>query len=371
LLAAGANFLNGLALHLFLHLPGFLEDLGADELVIGAIVGTMSASAIAVRPVAGRAMDRSGRRVVILAGGALHVVACGLFLTVHELGVWLVVVRAIQGIAQGAIFSSLFTYAADVVPAERRTEGIGLFGVSGLLPIAFGGLIGDLVLSHGDYADLFMLSGALALGGLLIAIPLREPERPKGAAGPGFLAALKQRDLWPIWVLGASFATALASTYAFIKRFVEEEHVGTVGLFFAAYATAAIVLRVFFGWMPDRFGVPRTLYPALVAIAASLAVVALARDSVVLAVAGVLSGLGHGFAFPILSALTVTRAHPSDRGSAIALFTAIFDAGIVLGGFVFGAIAEASDLRTMYALAALMPIVGLMAFHFWERRRAA
>ena len=39
-----------------------------------------------------------------------------------------------HGIAAALLFSALFTYGTDVVPASRRTEGIALFGVSGLLP---------------------------------------------------------------------------------------------------------------------------------------------------------------------------------------------------------------------------------------------
>lgn len=366
-LAGVANFLNGLAINGMLHLPGFLEDLGAGDLLIGALVGTMSAAAIVVRPLAGRVMDGSGRRVVILAGSAVHTVACGLYLTVDDLGPWLFAVRILQGLAQGALFSALFTYAADMVPAERRTEGIGLFGVFGMLPIAFGSLMGDFVLAHWTYRELFVVITALSFAGLCVSIPLREAERPLAAPG-GFLAAIGQRKLWPVWVLGATFATALSSAYAFFKRFVEVEHVGSVGIFFTAYAVAAIILRVFFGWVPDRVGFRRVLYPALILIAASLAMVAIARSPIEIAAAGVLAGLGHGATFPILSALTVTRAEPTVRGSSIALFTAIFDAGVLVGGFAFGAIAETTDLRTMYWVASVLPVAGVLAFHLVERR---
>jgi MFS family permease len=369
-LAGIANFLNGMAINGMLHLPGYLVELGADDLDIGMIVGTMSGAAILVRPFAGRVMDGSGRRVVILIGAVLHVIACGLYLTVDELGVWIVVVRILQGIAQGAFFSALFTYAADLVPAERRTEGIGLFGVFGMLPIAFGSLLGDLVLAHGEYRHLFIAITAIAGGALLFSLPLHDVERPKAAPG-GMWTAIGQRKLWPVFFIGAMFATALASTYAFFKRFVEEEHVGSVGTFFTAYAAAAIVLRVFFGWVPDRFGFRRALYPALISVAASLAVVGLARESIAIGVAGVLAGLGHGFTFPILSALTVARAEPNVRGSSIALFTAIFDAGILAGGFTFGAITEATDLRTMYLCASALPIIGVVIFHAVERRVAS
>ena len=373
MLAGTANFLHGLALHGYLHLPGYLAELGAGEVTVGAIFGLMSGAAIAIRPLAGRVMDGSGRRVVIVAGGVLHLFACVLFLTVSSIGPWLVVVRVIQGVAQGALFSSLFTFAADIVPASRRTEGLGLFGVFGILPFSLGGLLGDFVLARGTYHDLFLVSAVIALVALLASLPLREPERPRGAAGPGagFFGALRQRDLLPIWVVGSLVGVAAAGVYTFVKMLVEQEHVGTVGLFFTAYALSAIVLRVFFGWVPDRFGVKRSLLPAVVSYGVALAVLALAHDTTSMVIAGILAGLGHGFSFPILSALVITRANPADRGSAMALFTAIFDAGILIGSPVLGVLAHLSNLRTMFAVAAIVPVTGAVAFYLSDRARVS
>lgn len=369
-LAALANLLHGLALHAYLHLPGYLETLHADEIVIGVIVGTMSGAAIVIRPLAGRVMDASGRRVVIIAGGVVHLLACSLYLSVESVGAWLVVVRTIHGFAVGALFSSLFTFAADIVPASRRTEGIGLFGVSGMLPISLGGLLGDFVLARGTYRDLFAVTAVIALLALLGSLPLKEPERPRGAAGLGFFGALKQRDLVPIWVLGSMFAMGLAGAYTFVKTFVEETNAGSVGLFFSTYAAAAIVLRVGFGWVPERVGVKRALYPSVVSISVALAILTFANSAVAIGIAGAFAGLGHGFAFPILSALVVGRAHPSDRGSAVALFTAIFDAGIFFGGPLLGVVARLTDLRTMFAVATVLPLAGAVAFRIWDREPA-
>src|SRR5690606_26923838 len=150
----------------------------------------------------------------------------------------------------------------------------------------------DFVLARGTYHDLFLVSAFIALAALLASIPLREPERPRAAAGAGagFLGALRQRDLLPIWVVGSLVGVAGAGVYTFVKMLVEQEHVGTVGLFFTAYALSAIVLRVFFGWVPDRFGIKRTLLPAVVAYGVALAILALAHDTTTMMIAGILAG---------------------------------------------------------------------------------
>jgi MFS family permease len=371
-LAFVANLFLGLSFHMYIHVSGFYASLGASEDVVGWFFGLASGAAIVIRPLAGRTMDTQGRRGVILAGALCNVLVCALYLTVAELGVWLAFVRVLQGFSTGAVFSGLFTYAADVVPAERRTEGMGLFGVSGMLPIALGALIGDFVLAHAGYRELFWASIGLGVLGVAAAWPLEEPARPRVQAGEGrgFFGALGQRDLMPLWFIGSSFALSLSSAFVFLRLFVEEEGYGAggVGLFFATYTGMAIVLRITLGWVPDRIGPMRVFYPAMFAIGACALTLAVGDGLASLAVAGLFAGLGHGFAFPILSAVVVGRAAAADRGSAVSLFTAVFDAGILAGGPLLGGIARAASFRTMFAVAAAVPVLCLVVFHLWDRR---
>ncbi len=289
-----ANLTQALAFNLFLHFPGFLDGLGASEVEIGFIFGLASAAAIGVRPPIGRSMDLRGRRGVILLGGALNVFVCFVYLAVSSVGPLLYVNRIVHGLAEAMLFTSLFTYAADCVPAARRTEGLALFGVSGMLPISLGGLLGDLILTRYDYSAIFVTAAALALASLLLSLPLWDRPRlssPEGEAPHGFRAALRNRDLLPLWWIGGVFATALACTFSFLKLFVEDTGLASVGGFFSAYAGAAIVLRLFLGWLPDRVGAKRVLLPALVALATGFAVLAVADQARDVWIAGVLCGL--------------------------------------------------------------------------------
>jgi MFS family permease len=366
-----ANLLQALAFNLFLHFPGFLHGLGADDLQIGLIFGLTAAVAVLARPPVGRAMDLRGRRVVILAGGALHTLVCALYLTVSDLGPWIYLLRIAHGLAEALLFTALFTYAADLVPARRRTEGIALFGVSGMLPIALGGLLGDWILARADFAAVFALAAALALVSFLLSLGL--PERARAPAlieaSRGFRAALAQRDLVPLWWIGTLFALALASAFAFLKRFVDETGIGSVGGFFGAYAGMAVVMRLFFGRLPDRVGPKRVLFPALVSLATGYLVLAFAEAPRDVVIAGALCGAGHGYTFPILFGMVVTRASEADRGSATAIFTALFDLGVVLGGPLFGGLALSLGFSWAYAAAAAVVALGACVFAVWDRRR--
>ena len=61
MLAWAVSFFSGLAFFLFVHFPGFLEDLGATEVQIGVVVGVTAFAAHLIRPSIGRELDPRGR----------------------------------------------------------------------------------------------------------------------------------------------------------------------------------------------------------------------------------------------------------------------------------------------------------------------
>lgn len=61
-------FASELTNSLLVHFPGYLLDLGADEVRIGLIVGVAGLAAILVRPWVGRVMDLHSRRLIIRTG---------------------------------------------------------------------------------------------------------------------------------------------------------------------------------------------------------------------------------------------------------------------------------------------------------------
>jgi MFS family permease len=369
LLVSVANFASGMAYALFLHFSGYLADLGASDTQIGLIYGATAVASIAMRPLLGTVMDRYGRRPVILFGNILNVVFVLLYLTVTTLGPWVYAVRIGHGIAEAMLFSALFTYGTDVIPKSRRTEGIALFGVSGLLPIGVAGIVGDFVLSIAGFRELFLTAAGFAVLTLVLSLPLpeRRPALKPGESPRGFWKIVVQRDLLPIWWMIGSFSTVLTGYFVFIRRYVDDTGFGSVGLFFSTYVAVAILERVFLGWLPDRVGRMRVLYPSLGILVVGFFVLAGAGSWVGVAIAGGFCGAGHGFIFPILTALLVDRAPETDRGSAMSFFTALFDVGTLVGGPTLGAIIDSAGWGPMYVVAGAALGVASVVFWRWDR----
>jgi MFS family permease len=362
-----ASLFQGLAFFLFVHFPGYLKELGATEFQIGIVIASTAVSALAIRPQLGRAIDRRGRRPVFLIGNALNVLVLASYLTVDSIGPWLFVVRVTHGISVGMVFAATIAYAADLIPEERRTQGLALFGVSGLLPVALGGVIGDVVTTRWDFDALFLTALGFGILGLVFALPLREVAPPVlDGVTISFLRPLIQRDLLPLWWMTLVFAFALSGYFVFLRTFVDVTGIGSVGAFFAAYAATAIFLRITLGWLPDRVGQKRVLYPAITLFAGGFIVLAVAGSAGMVTLAGAMCGAGHGYVFPIMYSLAFGRARASDRGSASAIFTGVFDLGNLVGGPVLGLLIVLVGYSQMFVAAAAWVVLGTIAFAVWD-----
>lgn len=368
-LGAAAVLMLNLAAFLFVHLPGFLQQLGAGEAEIGRIMAMQALGAILAWPFVGRGMDLYGRRLVMLAGAALFLVVIALYLAIDALGPFVYVVRLLDGIAHSMWYTALFTYGADLVPAARRTQGLAIFGVAGLVTIGLGAQFGDLILAHADYRELFLWALACAAFGLVLCLPLREVyQRTAGPPPRGLFAAAAQPDLLAVWVAAAAFFVSLGALFTFMKTFVVAADVGTVGGFFSAYAATAIALRLLFGWIPDRVGTRRMVGVALGLCTAGFALLALAQTSMHVVAAGLVGGAGHGYAYPVLFSLVVERARPRERGSAMTFYTTIDLVGLLLAGPIIGYLIELAGYSAAFAALSLVLLGGIGLFYFLDRQ---
>ena len=371
-LAALANALLNLAAFLFVHLPGFLQQFGAGEAQIGRIMAGQSIGAIIAWPFVGRAMDVRGRRVVMLGGVMLFLLVVGLYLTIDGLGPYVYAVRVLDGAALIMWYTALFTYAADLVPAHRRTEGLAIFGVSGLIPIGLGAQTGDVILAYATYRDLFIVALGLVVVGFALCLPLRDvpTDHVDASVAPqSLLSTAAQPNLVPVWLAALAFFIGVAALFAFMKTFVGATAAGTVGSFFGSYAVVAVALRVFAGRLPDRLGTRRTLGAAMAAYAAGFVVLSLPPTPGSVVAAGLLCGAGHGYTFPVLFSLVVERARPQERGAAAAFFTMLDWLSLLVAGPVVGYSIERNGYALSFLSLALVVSVGMAGFYALDRRR--
>lgn len=356
--ASASHFLLGMGFWMFVVFPLHLAHLGASTSRIGVLLALEPTAAVLVRPALGGVLSKRGRRWTLRGGGLLNLVAVLLYTVVDDVGAGMAAVRLLHGIGIGALFTTFFTYAADIAPIERRTEGMAVFGISGLLPTAFAPVLGEELALRAGFDSLFLAAAAFSIASLGLSWVLVEPEAEDAqTAAHGFWRLARDPRHTGVWATGFLFSLAMSSYVAFLEPFAHSRGFNRAGAFFVCYSLAAVTLRVFGRTLPDRLGPRRMLVPALASLAAGLYLLSRLSSFAVLGTAGLLCGMGHGYLFPILSALAVADTDRRTRGSAMSFFTAVFDLGQMVGPPFFGVVAQAAG----YPAAFVTAMIGVAA----------
>ena len=356
--ACSVQFCAGMGLSLYILFPLFIRHLGGSEFIIGLYAGLTGAAAVAVRLPLARLLDTQGRRRVLPGAGLLHVATWIAFLWITRLGVLSVSLVVLLGLASGSLFTALMTYANDITPITRRSEGVGMFAVWGMLPNGLGPWLGDYLIQHAGFHTYFLVAAsfaALSLG-LTQLLPETMPSRATGTDGEAG-ALFPYRDLLVLLGTTLVFAAAINGLFTFLAPFTQRQGGSGVGRFFMSYALTAVAVRVLTGRLPDRVGLRRVLVAALFLYAGGVLLVPWFNGAGALIAIGVICGAGHGYAFPILNALMVEQVSPTHRGRAVSWLTAMFDLGNTLANPLLGAVAEWAGYAAMFSAAGAAVLV--------------
>jgi MFS family permease len=356
----------------FVLLPLYIHQLGGSEAAIGVVQGLYSATGILCQPLVGAWVDRLGRRRFMLGGSAILVVATAAFIVSSSIPV-LAVLRALHGVAFSAFFVSNYLYVVDLVPPERRGWALGIFGVSGLISTSLAPLLGEFLVRHWGFGALFGFSTVLAVAATAVAERVRET-RPR-ILGVGPTADVFRDSLREVWRLHMGlmlcFGLGTGTIFTFLPTFGEHLGVRGLGLFYTAYAVAAMLVRLVGGQLIDLRGPRAVIIPSMavqVGAALVLALVALfispaARVPVLpfLFLAGFLAGGAHGFLYPALSALLVDVTPENRRARAVGTFSSVFLFGNAVGAMAFGYVAAAFGYRATWSALALLLCLGFLS----------
>lgn len=370
LLLFAVSFLQEWSFGLLVHLPGYLESLGADESTIGLIYASAAFVALALRPLIGRILDQVGRRTVMLVGGVLFTIAPLLFIPITAVGPPMFLARIFYMSVEVTLFTTVLALGADIVPASRRTQGLALLGIAGLLPIGLGSVGGDLVAGDGNYTRLFVIAAGFALASWSLAwglppIASADPHRDRHR---GFLPVLMQRNLGPVWLLTGAFVTGLITLFTFLRTYVDSSGRGSVGLYLGIYSAVAVAARLVIRTPRKRRGLVRLVVVAIGIVVAEYLLLGSTTSVPAMMIAAALGGAGHGLVFPVLTTMVVNRASDEERGTALAVFSGMFDVGTLVVAPLAGFAIEALGYGPTFELIGLVIAAMLAGFLFWEHR---
>ena len=177
-----ANFMLFFAFYLLAPLlPLYLRDtFSAGKAMIGIVLSGYTLTALCVRPFSGFVVDSfSRKKVLLICYFCFALLFAGYFITGSL--VLFAVIRTLHGGPFGATTVASSTMAVDVLHSERRSEGIGYYGLSNNIAMAIGPSAG-LYIYHTihNFNLLFTLSLVIAFIGLAIDSTIHCPADPQG-----------------------------------------------------------------------------------------------------------------------------------------------------------------------------------------------
>ena len=349
--------------------PLFAEGpLGAGEVLVGITVGAFSATALVLRPVAGRTTDRHGRRRLLMGGALL----CGITLVLHAVTTSLAILiglRLLLGVAEAFFFVAGFAALADLAPPGRTGEALSFNSLALYLGLALGPSLGEWLLDAGGFTAAWLGGAALALAAAALASALPETAAPERGE-PARVRLIHPAALGPGVVLCAGIIP-MGGLIGFSALYAREVDMATSGPLMLAFGAAVIACRVLFARVPDR--VPPFRLGALALALAAIGLVGLSQLQVpaaVLVSAAVL-GIGVAFITPAMFSAVVARVEPGERGSARGTASVLIDIGLGGGPILVGLVAGVATISAGFAAAAAVAGVGALVALISGRRQGA
>ncbi len=346
-------------------LPSYLESIGGGEFK-GLIIALFTVTAGLSRPFSGKLADKVGRIPVMVVGAVVSGLAALVYPYITGV-IGFFALRFFHGFSTGFKPTGTSAYIADLVPADRRGEAMGIVGFFSSMGMASGPAIGAYLASHFSLNIMFYCSSLFAVLSVVILIGMKEtlasPEKLKWAH-----FKMKRREIFEPDVFTPSVVMML-SVFSFgtVLTVIPDlsDHLGIAnrGLFFTYFTVASLLVRIVSGKASDRFGRVPVLKVGSMLLALSMVSLAHTSSEVMFVVSAVLFGFGVGICSPTVFAWTIDLSNEKHRGRGIATMYIALETGIGTGAFVSGWIFS-NELSNVVWVFYLSGVLALFAFLF-------
>jgi predicted MFS family arabinose efflux permease len=352
-------------------IPDIAHDYGVSLATAATLATSYALTYAFAQPILGPVGDVIGKARLIRIGTALLAVALVATAFAPDFGV-LSVVRALSGVAAGAIIPLAMAIIGDRVPIEGRQIAIGRF-LFAILAAQLTGTIGaGLLATSLGWRGVMLVAAAVAaaaFGATVLGLkPRPVADRPPFALGSiveRYREVLANRRALPLCIIVATEGVLAMGPQPFVAAILRERSaVGALeaGFVIGGIGVGGLLYTLSVGALVRRLGTRRMVVMGGAAAGAALFAFGLGAPWQADVAAFVVLGFGFMMLHNTLQTIA-TELAPDARGSAIALFAFSFFVGQGFGPLGFGALLHA--LGTAAALTIFA--IGLFLLGFATR----
>ena len=352
-------------------LPIYLsEHFGADKDTIGVVLFGYAVMALIARLFSGYIVDSFPRKMVLLISFTIFTFFFVGYVAAGSLMLF-AIVRTVHGVPFGFTTVANSTVAIDVLPSSRRTEGIGLYGLSNNLASAISPTIAIWIYTTTHNFDIiFWLAMIVAVIGLAIdstvkAAP-RELVKGKQAVSLDRFFLVKGTGE-ALTMVCFAFSYGVMSTYVAIYGKERLGIEGGSGTFFLLLSIGLILSRLQ-GNKALREG--RITHNAGMGVCVSLCgylLFAAMPNEIGYYGAALIIGLGNGHMYPAYQNMFVNLAPHTQRGTANSSILVAWDVGVGFGILLGGVLSENYGYSTAFWSAWVVNLIGFLGFWLYVK----
>jgi len=344
---------------LFFAFSGYLRHLGVSPAMAGFILSADALAALILQPFITPLIHPGTSRRWLLGGCVL--LASALFMVGQVTSVpFLVAARLAQGAGFICVVSALITMLVQFIPPEMSGRAFGWVSLVRLIPYAlippFFDLLGIRPASFGSLLNIAALAALAPF--LMLVLPLPRQADSRGAGQPqgwsGLLESLRSGAVLKLLLSTLLFFCGYSGVFFYLKQFGADRGIVNTSIFFSIATAVMIAVRLFGGWMFDRYSKVVLCSVGLLAVAVSYALLPAYAAGGLFSLLAVLAGLGWGIAMPLQAAVMFDVSEPGARGMNQNLLIVMMQGGFFLGPLLGGQVISGYGYGALFfALAAL------------------
>ncbi|GGB40625.1 multidrug resistance protein 1 [Lentibacillus populi] len=353
--------------------PTIMNELHLSGSIVGYLVAAFAFLQLLASPVAGRWVDRLGRKRMIVIGLVIFAFSEFLFGIGQDVVV-LFISRMFGGVSAAFIMSAVTAYIADITSLEYRPKALGYMSAAINTGFIIGPGVGGFLAGIGTRVPFFFAAGFALVAVVLSVILLREPERHHDDVQqiPGAQTTGWKRIFAPVYLISFLiifiFSFGLSSFESLFSLFADHKFGFTptdIAIMISGGGILGAIFQVvFFGYFIKWFGEIRLIRYCLIFSTVLVFLMTLVHEYYTILAVTVTIFVGFDLMRPAVTNY-LSRIAGNEQGFVAgmnSMFTSIGNViGPVIGGLLFDI-----DLDYPFYFAAILLAVGIGITFAWK-----